>query len=234
MRDGSLIAVVIPALDEEESIRCVLGDIPGWVDDIIVVDNGSADATACVALENGARVVSEPIRGYGAACLAGLGALKEADVVVFLDADYSDHPDEMATLVDPILSGAAELVIGSRLAGCAERGALLPQARFGNMLACLLMRVFWGVRFTDLGPFRAIDRRALDALAMDDTGYGWTIQMQIRAAREGQKCMEVPVSYRKRIGTSKISGTVKGTILAGAKILYTIFSEALAPRQRRL
>lgn len=234
MRDGSLIAVVIPALDEEEGIARVLGDIPGWVDDIIVVDNGSADATAQVASQNGARVISEPRRGYGSACLAGLGALKDADVVVFLDADYSDHPDEMAALVDPIVSGAAELVIGSRLAGRAERGALVPQARFGNLLACLLMRVFWGARFTDLGPFRAMDRRALDALAMDDTGYGWTIQMQIRAVREGLRCMEVPVSYRRRIGTSKISGTVKGTILAGAKILYTIFSQVPAPRKRRV
>lgn len=226
MRKGARIAVLIPAYDEEESIKKVVAAIPEWVDDMIVVDNGSTDQTADMARAGGARVVSEPRRGYGFACLAGIHALTDPDIVVFLDGDYSDYPDEMNRLVDPIIKDQADMVIGSRVLGRAEKGALKPQARFGNRLACLFIRLFWGVRYTDLGPFRAITYQALKFLDMRDTNYGWTVEMQIKAARGGLRSMEVPVSYRKRIGRSKVSGTIKGVIFAGSKILYKIFVSA--------
>lgn len=222
MRDGKRIGVIIPALNEENAIGRVIADIPAWVDEIVVADNGSSDATVFEARKAGARVVSEPERGYGAACQRGLQALEAADVVVFVDGDYSDDPRQMRLLVDPILSGAADLVIGSRVMGRAERGALLPQQRFGNWLACLLMRYFFGASYSDLGPFRAIRADALERLAMQDRAFGWTVEMQVKAAREGIAAIEVPVSYRRRIGVSKISGTVRGTILAGLTILRII------------
>lgn len=230
MRNGAHIAVVIPALNEEGSIGHVLDAIPDWVDDIVVADNGSSDGTPNEAKSHGARVVHEARRGYGSACLAGIAALKDPEVVVFLDGDFSDHPDEMPSLVDPILAGEAEMVIGSRIRGEHERGALTPQARFGNWLACALMRLFWGQRYTDLGPFRAIRFSALKRLRMADPDYGWTVEMQIKAARQRVKAIEVPVSYRKRVGVSKISGTIRGVVGAGYKILSTIFLAALQPR----
>jgi rSAM/selenodomain-associated transferase 2/rSAM/selenodomain-associated transferase 1 len=229
MRHARHISVVIPALDEEKSIGSVLAAIPRWVDDIIVVDNGSTDQTATVAQTHGARVVAEPRRGYGQACLTGIGMLSRTDVVVFLDADFSDHPDEMDRLVDPILRDEADLVIGSRILGAREPGALAPQARFGNRLACGLIRLFWGVRFTDLGPFRAIRHSTLRRLRMQDVDFGWTVEMQVKAAVASVRTAEVPVSYRRRIGVSKITGTVRGVVLAGTKILYTIFRAALRP-----
>lgn len=232
MRQGQTVAVIIPALDEERAIGRVLSAIPDWVDQVIVADNGSSDATAAIAREHGALVVKQPRRGYGAACLAGLAALGEAKVVVFLDGDFSDHPQQMDRLVDLIIKGRAQLVIGSRVRGQREPGALSPQARWGNWLACLLIRLFWGVRFSDLGPFRAIDREALQRLGMDDRGYGWTVQMQTRAARLGLRCMEAPVDYRRRIGQSHISGTFKGVIAAGGKILFTIAKEALTGKNQ--
>ena len=222
MRLDATVGVVIPALDEERAIARVLADVPDWVDRIVVADNGSSDATRAVAGAAGAGIVCEQERGYGAACLAGIAALGNLDIVVFLDGDYSDHPDEMALLVDPIATGAADFVVGSRVLGTCEPGALTPQQRYGNWLACRLMRHFWGIAYTDLGPFRAIRRSALERLAMADRNYGWTIEMQIRAVEAGLVIREVPVSYRRRIGTSKVSGTVKGTILAGSKILATI------------
>ncbi|MFA5950089.1 MAG: glycosyltransferase family 2 protein [Hyphomicrobium sp.] len=222
MRDGQRIGVVIPALNEEKAIGRVIADIPAWVDEIVVADNGSSDATIEVAETAGARVVSEPERGYGAACQRGIAALGAADVIVFLDADYSDDPREMTSLVDPILRGAAELVIGSRVTGEAQRGALLPQQRFGNWLACRLMRYFFGVSYSDLGPFRAIRADALQRLDMKDRAFGWTVEMQVKAAQLRLRSTEVPVSYRRRIGVSKISGTVRGTILAGVTILSVI------------
>jgi glycosyltransferase involved in cell wall biosynthesis len=231
MRQGKRIAVIIPALDEERSIGRVVEAAPPWVDDIIVVDNGSQDRTAEVAASSGARVISEPHRGYGAACLAGIAGLRDPDVVVFLDGDFSDRPEEMGGLVDPIARGEAELVIGSRVLGRREPGALTPQARFGNWLACHLIRLFWGARYTDLGPFRAIRFDALQALAMRDRDYGWTVEMQVRAAQLGHRIQEVPVSYRRRIGESKISGSLRGVIGAGTKILYTIFRAAMARRR---
>ena len=228
------LAVVSPALNEQESIGRVIADLPdGLVDRVVVVDNGSTDATARVATEAGAEVVRENERGYGAACLRGLRELNAQPpaVVVFLDGDYSDHPDELPLVAAPVLSGEADFVIGSRMTGESEPGALLPQARFGNWLACLLMKLIWGVRYTDLGPFRAIRWTSLESLGMSDRGYGWTVEMQIKAARAGLRIREVPVSYRKRIGESKITGTVSGSVKAGAWILWTIGRYAVGKRK---
>ncbi len=217
------ICVIIPAFNEERAIGKVLDEIPAAVAAIIVVDNGSTDQTASVARQRGATVVHEPIRGYGRACLRGMAALGDPDIVVFLDGDYSDFPQEMPSLYEPIAAGHADMVIGSRVLGERERGALLPQARFGNWLATRLIRWLYGVSFTDLGPFRAIDYGALRRLRMCDGDFGWTVEMQVKAARLGLRCAEVPVRYRKRIGTSKISGTISGSLRAGHKILWTIF-----------
>ena len=222
MRLGQRIAVVIPALNEERAIGRVLAEIPSWVDQVVVADNGSRDRTAEVAAGGGAVVVHEPEPGYGAACLKGIAAADDADIIVFLDGDYSDYPAEMAVLVDPIASGDCDMVIGSRVLGRREAGSLTPQQRFGNGLATWLIRLIWGVAFTDLGPFRAIRRSALAKLQMCDRTYGWTVEMQIKAAILGLRCREVPVSYRRRIGVSKVSGTIKGTVLAGTKILSLI------------
>lgn len=229
MLENAQIVVIIPALNEQEAMAEVLRDVPSWVDRVIVADNGSTDATAQIAAEQGAIVVTEPRRGYGAAVLAGLAVLDKTEppeVVVFLDADRSDNATEMRRLVEPILHGEAELVIGSRVLGRAERGALTIQQRFGNALACWLMRMRFGVRYTDLGPFRAMRYSALRRLRMSERGYGWTVQMQVRVALHGMRGVEVPVSYRRRIGVSKISGTVRGVIGAGTKILSTIFRES--------
>lgn len=225
MRDSMRILVVIPAFNEAGSVGRVVADIPaGLAAEVVVVDNASTDETARVAEAAGATVVAEPRRGYGRACLRGIAyaRTRHPDIVVFLDGDYSDHPEEMADIVAPILRGEADFVVGSRTRGRAERGALLPQARAGNWLACTLMRLFWGARYTDLGPFRAIRFADLLALDMRDETFGWTIEMQIKAAVAGLRCTEVPVSYRRRVGTSKITGTVSGTIRASAKILWTI------------
>jgi len=222
MRNRKKISVIIPAFNEQESIAQVVSAIPDWVDNILVVNNGSTDDTMQKASAAGARVIFEPRRGYGAACLAGIAALPETDVVVFLDGDYSDYPREMNILVDPILSGAADLVIGSRMQGLAAKGALPPQSRFGNWLACRMLRFFWGVRFTDLGPFRAIRFQSLEKLNMADPDFGWTVEMQIKAIQQNLRIREVPVHYRKRIGQSKISGTLAGAFSAGCKIISTI------------
>jgi glycosyltransferase involved in cell wall biosynthesis len=192
---------------------------------VLVADNGSRDGTARVAREGGAEVVEAPRRGYGSACLAGLDYLRRTgapEVVVFVDADYSDHPDELPALVAPILSGQADLVIGSRLLGHREPGALLPQARAGNLVACLLIRLLYGHQFTDLGPFRAVRWQALEGLGMRDPDFGWTAEMQVKAVRKRLAIREVPVSYRRRLGVSKITGTVSGTLRAGYKILWTV------------
>ena len=223
MNDPPCIAVIIPAYNEELAIGKVLGDIPAGIDKVIVVDNASTDTTAAVARAMGASVVSESRRGYGQACLSGIAALGSADIVVFLDGDYSDYPEEMLALIEPICSGRADMVIGSRTLGQRERGALLPQARFGNWLSTRLISLLFGVHFTDLGPFRAIGRDALKRLKMQDRDFGWTVEMQVKAARVGLRSLEVPVRYRKRIGTSKITGTLSGTLRAGHKILWTIF-----------
>lgn len=222
------IDVVIPALDEESSLPMVLSNIPwDWVRRVVVADNGSTDATARVAESGGAEVVYEPQKGYGAACLAGLERLSEdpPDIVVFMDADFSDFPEELPRVVGPILADDAELVIGSRTIGHREAGALLPQAVFGNKLACALIQSLYGYRFTDLGPFRAVTWRSLERIDMQDEDFGWTVEMQIKAAKLGLPAVEVPVSYRKRVGVSKVTGTIEGTVRAGHKILYTIFRQ---------
>lgn len=227
-----IIDVVIPALNEELSIGQVLADVP-WqvVRRVVVGDNGSTDRTAEVARDGGAVVVSEPQRGYGAACLAALAEIRRdpPDIVVFLDGDYSDHPEELDAVVAPIVDEGFDLVIGSRTRGDREQGALLPQALFGNWLACLLISQLYGVHFTDLGPFRAITWAGLEKLAMADRDFGWTVEMQVKAAKRALSCTEVPVSYRVRTGVSKVTGTLRGTVLAGAKILLTIFRERLTP-----
>ncbi len=227
MRDGKSIGVIIPALNEQTAIAKVIGDIPDWVDHIVVVDNGSSDDTAGVARRAGADVVIERRRGYGAACLAGLARVRPVDVVVFVDGDYSDYPDDMDELVNPIIAGDVDMVIGSRTLGQAEPGALSPQQRYGNWLATRLIRWIWGVNFSDLGPFRAIRWAALAGLEMADRDFGWTVEMQVKAAERGLRVLEVPVRYRRRVGSSKISGTVKGTLLAGTKILSIIAWRAL-------
>jgi glycosyltransferase involved in cell wall biosynthesis len=224
------VIVVIPALDEEASLPLVLDAIPkGTAEEIVVVDNGSADRTAEVARSRGATVLLEPARGYGAACLRGLEhvARRSPDVVVFLDADFSDDPREMPALLDPIARNTADLVIGSRVLGRQEAGALPPQQRLGNWVATRTMRLVFGGCFTDLGPFRAVRFRALMGLGMVDRGYGWTAEMQVKALKSGLRVREAPVSCRRRVGRSKISGTLSGSLKAGGKILWTIARHAI-------
>lgn len=226
-----IIDVIIPAFNEEESIGLVLNDIPkGLVRQVVVANNKSTDRTAERALEAGAVVVDQPEQGYGAACLMAvdksLNTNPAPDILVFLDADYSDHPEEMPLLLEPILSGRAEMVIGSRATGNREKGSMMPQQVFGNWLATYLMKIMYGSKFTDLGPFRAITRRAYEEIGMVDRNFGWTVEMQVKALKKKIKSVEVPVTYRKRKGVSKVSGTVKGSILAGYKIIYTIFKYA--------
>jgi len=227
------VAVVIPAWNEQASIGQVIQALPKeWAQRIVVADNGSTDRTAEVARAAGATVVPAPRRGYGSACLAGLAFLQalppqqQPQIVAFIDGDFSDYPEQLPLIVAPIARGEADFVIGSRMLKSQPPGALLPQAIFGNRLACLLMRTLFRQRYTDLGPFRAISWGALKDLNMTDTNFGWTVEMQIKAARRRLRILEVPVDYRPRIGQSKISGTITGSIRAGYKILYTIFRYA--------
>jgi glycosyltransferase involved in cell wall biosynthesis len=222
------VLVIIPAFNEAESIEQVIADIPEeFVTEVVVVNNASTDKTEMNAAKAGATVLRETRKGYGYACLKGIEYAKSKseppDIIVFLDGDYSDFPSEIVSLVQPIQQAGVDLVIGSRTLGKREVGAMLPQAMFGNWLATRLIRWFYGVRFTDLGPFRAIKFEKLLALQMQDTTFGWTVEMQVKAAKQNLKCIEVPVSYKKRIGVSKITGTVSGTLKAGYKILWTIF-----------
>ena len=217
------VAVVIPALNEARALPLVLGALP-MGPRVVVVDNGSTDGTAQVARACGAEVVSEPRRGYGQACLRGLAHLTPTPpaYVAFLDADYSDYPEELPVVLAPLLENHADFVIGSRTLGHAQKGALLPQQRFGNWLTCNLLWALYGRRFTDLGPFRALGWASLMQLQLQDTNYGWNVEMQIKALRAGLRIVEVPVRYRPRVGESKISGTVRGTLGAGTKILATV------------
>lgn len=234
------VAVVIPAWNEEGSIGRVIDDLPrAFVARVIVADNNSTDYTADVARKFGATVVPAPRQGYGSACLAALAHLEalpaeeQPQVVAFLDADYSDHPEQLPLLVEPILRNEADFVLGSRMLKQQPRGALLPQAVFGNKLACVLMRILVRQRYTDLGPFRAIAWPALRILDMRDATFGWTVEMQIKAARQQLRIREVPVDYRPRIGYSKITGTLSGTVRAGYKILLTIFRYGLLAKMNR-
>ena len=218
-------ALIIPALDEEPAIGQTLDRVPrDLYREIIVADNGSRDRTAEIARAHGATVVSEPERGYGAACLRAISALPQnVEAVVFMDADASDDPAEAVLLLEPIYQGRADLVIGSRTLGSAEKGALEPHQVLGNRLVTGIMRAFYGHRYTDLGPFRAIRTEALQRLAMRDRNYGWTIEMQIKALRHKLRVVEVPVSYRRRVGVSKISGNWRASMAAGAKIIWMAF-----------
>lgn len=225
-----IIDVIIPALNEEQAIGKVLDEIPKeLVRNIIVCDNGSTDGTAEKARSKGAIVVTSSRKGYGSACLAGMNWIAclpsndQPDMIVFLDGDYSDFPQEMEMLIQPILRGESQMVIGSRALGQRESGAMMPQQIFGNWLATSLIRIIYRYRFTDLGPFRAITWSTLKDLGMNDPDFGWTVEMQVRAAKKGIPCSEIPVNYRRRTGKSKVSGTLKGSFLAGQKILWTIF-----------
>jgi glycosyltransferase involved in cell wall biosynthesis len=222
------IVVIIPAVDEEEAIGLVLAEVPPVVSEVIVVDNGSRDRTAEVARAAGARVVHEPRRGYGQACLTGIAAAQGADVFVFLDGDHSDYPSQLVEVLAPILAGEADLVIGSRNLGHRAAGAHPLHATLGTRFCVGLMNLLIGTRATDLGPFRAITASALGRLGMRDRNFGWTVEMQVKAARHGLRVREVPVDYRPRIGQSKVSGTLSGTVRAGAKILGTIARHALS------
>ncbi|MEM7108871.1 MAG: glycosyltransferase family 2 protein [Bacteroidota bacterium] len=221
------VKVIIPAFNEQNGVGNVIKEIPDFVEEVIVVNNASTDETEQVAKAAGATVLREEVKGYGRACLKGINYVKnsvdKADIIVFIDADYSDYPEEMLKLIDPIIKNNMEMVIGSRALGNLEKGAMTPQQIFGNWLATRLIKLFYNVKFTDLGPFRAIKYNKLMELDMQDTTYGWTVEMQVKAAKKGVLSTEVPVTYRKRIGFSKISGTVKGTVMAGYKILWTIF-----------
>ena len=226
----TLIDVIIPAYNEEQSISKVIAEIPKpLIREVIVCNNASTDGTAQVAREAGATVLDQPEKGYGAACLKGIEYIKakaekdHPDIIVFIDGDYSDYPEEMPHLVAPILENQVDMVIGSRALGNMQKGAMMPQQIFGNWLATTLIKLFYNYEFTDLGPFRAIKFDKLLEIDMQDRDFGWTVEMQVKAAKYKLKCTEIPVRYRKRIGVSKVSGTIKGTILAGHKILWTIF-----------
>ena len=223
-----IIKVIIPAFNEQNAVGLVIDEIPkSLVDEVIVVDNGSTDNTWSIATEKGATALKEEVKGYGNACLKGMEYIREQtikpDIVVFLDGDHSDYPEQMGEVVQPIIDNMADMVIGSRALGSREAGSMTIPQIFGNWLATTLLRLFYGTKFTDLGPFRAIRYKSLLAIGMEDQTYGWTVEMQLKAAKYGLRSTEVPVGYRKRIGFSKISGTVEGTIKAGYKIIWTIF-----------
>lgn len=235
-----MVAVIIPALNEEQSIGIVIDSVRDVVDHMIVVDNGSSDRTAEIARLHGATVVYEPQRGYGAACLRGIEALRESpgprpgasinrhsSFVLFLDADASDHPDDARAIIRVMQTTDVEMCLGSRTTGLADAGSLTPQQRFGNWLSTRLISLIWGVHYTDLGPLRAVRWDVLERLEMQDRTWGWTVEMQIKIAMHGISFLEIPVRYRRRIGQSKISGTVVGSVRAGYKILTTIARFAL-------
>ena len=226
-----MIWVIIPAFNEAKSIALVLRDLPDLVDEVVVVDNRSTDGTADEAEKAGATVLFEAQKGYGYACLKGIAYLAQKarakDIVVFLDGDYSDYPEELEQLIDPILKNEALFSLGTRVTPQLEKKALTPQQRFGNALATQLMKLFYGSRFTDLGPFRAIEWETLEGLKMSDKTYGWTVEMQLKVLKKNIPYAEIPVRYRPRIGVSKVSGTLRGTLMAGYKILLWIFTYSL-------
>lgn len=227
----TIIKVIIPAFNEQDSIAHVINDIPKTVSEVIVVNNNSTDQTAFNAKQAGATVLTETNKGYGYACLKGMDYIakqeQQPDIIVFMDGDYSDYPEELTKLVAPIINDNIDLVIGARVKAHRESNAMTPQQVFGNWLATTLMSLFFGATFTDLGPFRAIKYDKLIALNMEDKTYGWTVEMQLKALKQKFTYVEIPVRYKERIGTSKVSGTLKGTLLAGYKILGWIFKYSL-------
>lgn len=225
--DGLKIAVIIPALNEEAAIGWVVREIPPLASRVIVVDNGSTDGTAERAREAGARVVHEERKGYGYACLRGMEEAGDAEVIVFLDGDYSDFPEEMGLLIEPIAAGDADLVIGSRIRGRREKGAMLPHSFVANVLFSLVLRLLCGLKVTDIGPFRAIKYDRLISLGMEEGTYGWTLEMMIKAAKRKLRVVEVPVSYRKRRGRSKVSGSLWESLKAGTKMIHTMMRNVL-------
>ncbi|MFQ5484403.1 MAG: glycosyltransferase family 2 protein [Desulfobacterales bacterium] len=227
---GNRITAIIPALNEEQSLGLVLKELPDFVDRVIVCDNGSSDKTAETARAGGATVVNEPEKGYGAACLKAIEEVDDnSDILLFIDADYSDYPREADKIIQPIVESGYDMVIGSRMLTLKEHSALPLVAAFGNWLTSKLIRLLWKVKFTDMGPFRAIRFSSYRTLNMKDRNFGWTTEMQVKAAKRGLKCCEVPVSYRTRIGKSKVSGTFYGSFRAGTKFLWIIFREAIRP-----
>jgi glycosyltransferase involved in cell wall biosynthesis len=230
-----IIKVIIPAFNEEKSIAKVIAEIPDFVEEVVVVNNNSTDQTAQVAANAGATVLKEKSKGYGYACLKGIDYLSQEqnkpDILVFLDGDYSDYPQELTKVIQPILEDKADFVVGARVKALSERGSLTPQQVFGNWLACFLIKLLYRSNFTDLGPFRAIRWETLEKLKMRDKTYGWTVEMQLKVLRQKITYQEVPVSYKKRIGVSKVSGTVKGTIFAGMKIIGWIFKHYLSKKK---
>lgn len=228
------IKVIIPAFNEEKSIAKVIAEIPDLVEEIVVVNNNSTDQTVQVSTKAGATVITEKSKGYGYACLKGIDYLSQEDktpeILVFLDGDFSDFPQELTKVIQPILDNKADFVVGARVKELRESGSLTPQQVFGNCLACFLMKILYQSSFTDLGPFRAIRWDTLKNLKMSDKTYGWTIEMQLKVLRQEISYQEVPVSYKKRIGVSKVSGTVKGTIFAGVKIIGWIFKHYLSKK----
>jgi glycosyltransferase involved in cell wall biosynthesis len=233
MLSGTTVALLIPARDEAAALDLVLASVPRWIDTVLVVDNGSIDQTASVARAHGARVVAEPVPGYGRACLAGLAELRRRppEVVAFADADGSDDLSRLADVVESVAAGSADLALGRRVP--VDRGAMSPQQRLGNRLATRLIRLLWGHAYRDLGPMRAISWRSLERLEMNDRGFGWTVQMQVRAITRSLRVREVDTPYRARLaGRSKISRTVSGSVHAGVTILGVIAREALRDRPR--
>ena len=234
MLSDKKIAVIIPALNEEKTLSAVLNDIPGdLVDEVVVIDNGSSDKTPEIAKERGATLLFESRRGYGYPCLRGIEYLKtkNPDIVVFLDGNYSDHPDEIIKLVGPVVRNDYDLVCGSRIMGEVEDGALRTPVRFGNLLATVLIRLFYGFKYTDVGPFRAIKFDRLLELDLNDN-LGWTIEMQVKAVKSRYKITEVPVSYRAGTGKSKITGNIKGIAVVGYRIIRAIFKNLFfSPRR---
>lgn len=224
---NTIISVIIPAYNEQDAIAKVIKDIPSFVHEIIVVSNNSTDHTVKNAKNAGATVLQEPKKGYGHACLKGMHYIKQQatkpDIIVFLDGDYSDHPEQLPEIIAPILHQNIDFVLGARVKEYRETGAMTPQQIFGNGLATFLMKLFFNAKFSDLGPFRAIKYTSLLALEMEDKTYGWTVEMQLKVLKQKMSYLEIPVKYRNRIGVSKVSGTLKGTIFAGVKILSWIF-----------
>ncbi len=222
-----IVKVIIPAYNEQDSIANVINDIPNIVDEVIVVNNNSTDNTEINAKNAGATILSETRKGYGYACLKGMDYINKQknkpNIIVFLDGDYSDYPEQLTEIIHPIVKDNIDFVVGARVKEFRETGAMTPQQVFGNWLATFLMKLFFGAKFSDLGPFRAIKYNKLLALNMEDKTYGWTVEMQLKVLKQKMSYIEIPVKYRNRIGVSKVSGTVKGTIFAGIKILTWIF-----------